>query len=116
MRLTWNAVQNTYSPEPLEWLARAQELGLEWPLDVFEPIFIRHHEDADFAATVQFIDWSTIEWSEQRLSGNALRRVAVPRGYQLAVDEARARTITAGFHDEREEVMARWQAAKTWVR
>jgi hypothetical protein len=116
MILRWHAVQNLYSPEPLEWLARVQELGLEWPLDVFEPIFIDHHDDDDFAATVQFIDWNTIEWSEQRLSGRELRQVVVPRGYQLTVDEARARTIAQGFHDDREEVMARWQEAKTWMR
>ena len=116
MSLRWNVVQATYSPEPLEWLARAQELGLEWPLDVFESIFIDHREDAAFAAMVQFIDWSTIEWSEQPLSGVALRRVEVPREYQLAVDEARARTAIQGFHDEREGVMARWREAKTWVR
>jgi hypothetical protein len=64
---------------------------------------------------VRFIDWSTIEWREKRLSGIALRRVGVPRAYQLAVDEARARTAEEGFHDEREEVMTHWHEAKTWM-
>jgi hypothetical protein len=113
--LTWNAVQKLYSADPVEYLALAEGLGLQWPLDVFEQLFIDHHDDAEFADVVRFVDWSTIEWSEQRLSGAALRRVGVPRVYQLAVDEARARTIEHGFQDEREDVMTHWQEAKTWM-
>jgi hypothetical protein len=45
----------------------------------------------------------------------ALRRIGVPRVYQLAVDEARARTIEHGFRDEREGVMTHWREAKTWM-
>lgn len=108
-------MQEVYSPDPVEFLALAEGLGLQWPLDVFEQVFIDHHEDEEFAELVKFIDWSSIEWSERPLSGNALRRVGVPRIYQLAVDEARTRTVEGGFHDERQEVMAQWQAAKTWM-
>ena len=114
MPLTWNAVQEVYSPDPVEFLADAEGLGRQWPLDVFEQLFIDHPDDQEFAELVRFIDWSTIEWSEKRLSGVALRRVGVPRIYQLAVDEARARTAEEGFHDERLEVMTHWQEAKTW--
>ena len=114
MALTWNAVQEVYSPDPVEFLAQAEGLGLQWPLDVFEQLFIDHHDDEEFAELVRFIDWTTIEWSEKLLSAMALRRVGVPRIYQLAVDEARARTTQEGFHDERLEVMTRWQEAKTW--
>jgi hypothetical protein len=115
MTLTWNAVQETYSPDPVEFLALAQALGLQWPLDVFEQLFIDHHGDAEFSELVRIIDWGAIEWSEKRLSGVALRRFGVPSFYQLAVDEARARTMEEGFHDGREEVMAHWQEAKTWM-
>jgi hypothetical protein len=115
MALTWEQVQSVYSPDPVEFLAAAEGLGLQWPLDVFEQLFIDHHDDAEFAELVKFFDWSAIEWSEKRLSGIALRRVGVPRVYQLAVDEARARTAEEGFHDEREEVTAHWHEAKTWM-
>ena len=115
MALLWNAVQEVYSPDPVEFLAAAEDLSLQWPLDVFEQLFIDHHDDEEFAEAVRFIDWSTIEWSEKRLSGIALRRVGVPRIYQQAVDEARMRTAEEGFHDEREGVMMHWQSAKTWM-
>ena len=115
MALTWTAVQAVYSPDPVEFLAQAEGLGLQGPLDVFEQLFMDHHDDAEFAEFVRLIDWSTIEWTEKRLSGIALRRVGVPRIYQLAVDEARARTVEAGFNDERDEVMAHWHEAKTWM-
>lgn len=115
MALAWNAVQAVYSPDPVEYLAEAEGLGLQWPLDVFEQLFIDHHDDAEFAEVVRLIDWSAIEWSEKPLSGIALRRVGVPRAYQYAVDEARSRTAQNGFHDEREEVMTHWQEAKTWM-
>ena len=116
MVLTWNAVQKTYSPDPAEFFASAQALGLKCPLDVFEQLFVDHHEDAQFGALVARIDWSTMEWAEKHVSGVALRRIGVPRAYQYAVDEARGRTAQNGFQDEREEVMNHWQEAKTWMR
>jgi hypothetical protein len=75
MPLTWNAVQNVYSPDSTEYFARAQDLGFQCPLDVFEQLFINHHDDAEFTKLVRFIDWSAIERSEKRLSSVALRRV-----------------------------------------
>jgi hypothetical protein len=116
MSLTWSVVQATYSPEPVEWLARAQVLGLEWPLDVFEAIFIDHRLDADFVAMVKSVDWSRMGWSELCVSGVALRSLSVPPEYLPRVNEARARTSTSGFHDERYAVMEHWLQAKTWVR
>jgi hypothetical protein len=114
--LSWNALQKVYSPDPVEYLALAQGLGLQWPLDIFEQLFIDHHDDAEFAELVKFIDWTAIEWSETRFSGAALLRVGVPSFYQLAVDEARIRTAEAGFQDERAPVMTHWQESKTWMR
>ena len=45
-----------------------------------------------------------------------MRQVAVPRGYQYAVDEARAETFAYGLQDDREEVLASWREAGSWVR
>ena len=116
MTLTWNALQKVYSPEPTEYLARAQALGLNCPLDVLEQLFTDHHDEPEFAKIIAFVDWGGVEWEEVRLSGVALRRVGVPRAYQHAVDEARRRTAEEGFQDEREEVVQHWQATKTWIR
>jgi hypothetical protein len=33
----------------VKFLALAQGLALQWPLDVFEQLVIDHHDDADFA-------------------------------------------------------------------
>ena len=116
MALTWDTLQEFYAPDPQEHLARAQALGLNCPLDVFEQLFTDHHDDPEFAKIVAFVDWSGVEWEETRLSGVALRRVGVPRAYQYAVDEARNQTAEEGFQDEREEVMQHWQLTKTWIR
>jgi hypothetical protein len=75
MALMWTTLQKAYSEDAAEHFARAQALGLQCPLDIFEQLFINHHDDAEFTKLVRFIDWSAIEWSEKRLSGVALRRV-----------------------------------------
>ncbi|HEY0745462.1 MAG TPA: hypothetical protein VGD63_02085 [Steroidobacteraceae bacterium] len=114
--LTWNAVQRAYSPDPAEYFARAQGPGLQCPIDIFEQLFVDHHDDAEFGTLVGPIDWGAVEWTEKHLSGAALRRIGVPRAYQYAVDEARGRTAQNGFQDERQEVMNHWREAKTWMR
>jgi len=116
MALTWNAVQAVYAPDPQDHLARAQALGLNCPLDVFEQLFTDHHDEPEFGKFLAFVDWSGVTREEGRLSGVALRRVGVPRAHQYAVDEARQLTAADGFQDEREEVMQHWQATKTWMR
>jgi len=50
------------------------------------------------------------------VSGVALRRVAVPRPYQHAVDEARWRTLAEGIQDDRPEIIEHWHTARTWLR
>ena len=45
-----------------------------------------------------------------------LRRVAVDRGYQYAVDEARARTLEEGLSDARDAVVEHWASYSTWLR
>ena len=46
----------------------------------------------------------------------ALRRVAVDRGYQYAVDEARRLTFAHGIDDEPEDVVTHWMEYRTWLR
>ena len=71
------------------------ELTLDCPLAVFKELFFEHHGDDDFGGLYRAIDWATAVWTETDLSGVMLRRVAVDRGYQYAVDEARARRACA---------------------
>jgi hypothetical protein len=46
-------------------------------------------------------------------SGVAFLRVAVPRHYQHAVDEARWRIVEKGVKDDRPEINEHWQTAGT---
>jgi hypothetical protein len=39
----------------------------------------------------------------------------VDRGYQLALDEARDHAVCYGIVDDREDVVAHWQEAKSWL-
>jgi hypothetical protein len=116
MRLTWAAIQQSYVPALAEHLARAEALGLNCPQDVFEQFFYEQHDNHLLTERVRFVDWSAVTWEESDLSGVALRQVGVPRVYQHAVDEARAQTAQEGFYDERAEVMAHWEAERTWIR
>jgi hypothetical protein len=116
MRLTWAAIQQTYTPDLAEHLARAEALGLNCPQDVFEQLFHEPRDNNSLATVVRFVDWDGVTWEEGELSGVALRQVGVRRPYEYAVDEARARTARDGFYDERPEVMAHWEAERTWVR
>jgi hypothetical protein len=116
MTITWTAVQTQYAANAADHFGRAQALGLECPLDVFEQLFHAHHGDDDFAGVVRFIDWANVEWEATTLSGVALRRVAVPRPYQHAVDEARRRTAEEGIQDDRPAIVEHWQTARTWLR
>jgi len=116
MTITWAAIRNVYAEVAVDHLSRAQALSLECPLDVFEQLFHEHHGDEGFADIVRFVDWATVEWEETALSGVALRRVAIPRPYQHAVDEARWRTAEEGVQDARPEIIEHWQTAGTWLR
>jgi len=116
MTIRWSIVQRVYSADVHEHWTRSQALGLDCPLDVFEQLFFDHHDDDDFAGVVKFVDWVVVEWEERPLSGVALRRVAVPRSYQHAVDEARWRTLAEGVQDDRPEIIKHWRTAGTWLR
>ena len=116
MHLTWTAIQRQYVPDSAEHSGRAEALGLNCPGDVFEQLFHEQRDNSSLSEILRTVDWVAVTWQEGDLSGMALRQVGVPRPYERAVDEARARTARDGFHDERAEVMAHWEAERTWIR
>jgi hypothetical protein len=114
--LDWSAIQEKrFANAEAQWNL-CETFGLACPFDVFEQLFFDHHGDEDFASLVSKVDWSAVRWQERMLSGEALKRVAVPRLYRVAVDEARARTELYGVSDERAEVIDRWEEEGTWIR
>jgi hypothetical protein len=74
MTIRWSTVQGAYSADLQDHWTRAQALGLNRPLDVFEQLFFDHHVDDDYAAVVRFIEWADVVWAERQLSGVAPRR------------------------------------------
>ncbi len=116
MAISWTAIERQFALDVADHRTRSQTLGLDCPLDVFEQLFHDHHGDDDFAGMVRFVDWAVVEWEERQLSGVALRRVAVPRPYQHAMDEARWRTREKGVQDDRPEIIEHWRTARTWLR
>jgi hypothetical protein len=116
MTISWAAVQSIQAAGAAEHFVRAQALGLECPLDVFEQLFHDHTGNEGFASAVRSIDWANVLWEETALSGAALRRVAVARPYQHAVDEARWHTLQEGVQDDRPEIIEHWHTAGTWLR
>jgi hypothetical protein len=116
MAISWSAIQRQFAPDLSDHWARAKVLGLDCPQDVFEQLFHEQRDSSSLATIVRFVDWGAVRWEEGDLSGVALRQVGVPRPYERAVDEARARSAQEGFYDERPEVMTHWEAARTWIR
>jgi hypothetical protein len=114
--MRWSGIQVLYDADPEAHRARLREMGLDVPADVFEQLFHEPHADQMFAAVVQSIDWTGVVWREVELSGLALSEAHVPREYEHAVEEARARTGEEGLQDERPEVVAHWREASTWFR
>jgi hypothetical protein len=116
MNIYWSDVEAKYSPNAETHWRACEAAGLACPFDVFEQLFHDHHENKDFARDLRRIDWSRVMWEECLLSGVKLRQVGVPRGYQYAVDEARAETWVHGLQDDREEVMTSWRDSHSWIR
>jgi hypothetical protein len=71
MTIRWSTVQDVYSANVQEHWTRAQALGLDFPLDVFEQLCFDHHGDDAFGGVVRFVDWGLVKWEERRLSLNA---------------------------------------------
>jgi hypothetical protein len=116
MTVSWSAIQGIQALDAAEHLARSQRLGVECPRDEFEQLFHDSPADEGLAGTVGSIDWANVLWEETALSRAALRRVAIPRTGQHAVDEARWRTRQEGVQDSRPQVIEYWRTAGTWLR
>jgi hypothetical protein len=116
MAIDWPAIEKQFTADVADHWVRAQSIGLECPFDVFEQLFFDHHADHYLIDVVRSVDWGNVEWADTELSGTVLRRVAVPRLYQHAVDEARWRTREEGVQDVRPAVMDHWRTAGTWIR
>jgi hypothetical protein len=117
MPISWTAIHALHEPDlDRHWAHCRDELGLDCPLEVFEELFFEHHGDAEFGSLYRAVDWSTVAWTETELSGLLLRRIAVERGFQYAVDEARARTLLEGLSDARDAVVEHWARHLTWLR
>jgi hypothetical protein len=127
---TWGRVQRLYDADPTVHWQRCEVDGLQCPLEVFTQLF--HAEEAHSMPTeradvrpgvprllnlaiVRAVDWGRIHWELSELSGIALRRVSVDRGYQHALDEARDRATRFGIVDDRVEVVEHWRDAHSWI-
>jgi hypothetical protein len=111
---TWGRVQRLYDADSAVQWQRCEAEGLQCPLEVFAQLFHVDATDADFAAIVRSVDWGRIHWELSELSGIALRRVSVDRGYQHALDEARDRATRFGIVDDRVEVVDHWRDMHSW--
>jgi hypothetical protein len=116
MALTWPDLQNKFHGNAQAHWNLCESFGLACPFDVFEQLFFDHHGDEDFASLLGEVDFSRVVWRERTMSGAQLQRVAIPRAYQTAVDEARVRTGLVGVEDERDEVIEQWAEEGTWLR
>jgi hypothetical protein len=126
---SWARIQRLYDADAVVHWQRCEAEGLQCPQEVFTQLF--HAEDVRLAPTesterpggpslsdlgaVKAMDWGRVSWELAEFSGVALRHMRVDREYQYALDEARDHAVCYGIVDEREDVVAHWQEAKSWV-
>ena len=111
----WGRIQRLYDADAAVHWQRCAAEGLECPQEVFTQLFHEEANNADFTVIVRAVDWGRAIWSLEEFSGVALRHVRVDRGYQHALDEARDRSTQFGIVDDREDVVAHWREAHTWL-
>jgi hypothetical protein len=111
----WARIQRLYDADAVVHWQRCEAEGLQCPREVFTQLFHEEANNEDFAVIVRAIDWGRVNWELQEVSGVALRHVRVDRAFQLALDEARDHAVCYGIVDEREEVLAHWKEAKSWL-
>jgi hypothetical protein len=109
---SWARIQRLYDADAVVHWQRCEAEGLQCPQEVFTQLF--HAEDVRLAPTE----------STERPGGPSLSDLGavkamdwgrVDREYQYALDEARDHAVCYGIVDEREDVVAHWQEAKSWV-
>lgn len=66
-------MQDVYSADLQDHLARAQDFGLICSPDVFDQLLHDHHDGAALGTVNRFVDWGAVTWEERELSGIALR-------------------------------------------
>jgi hypothetical protein len=112
---SWARIQRLYDADVVVHWQRCEAEGLQCPQEVFTLLFHEEANNEDFAVIVRAIDWGRVRWELVEFSGVALRHLRVDRAFQHALDEARDRATQFGIVDEREEVVAHWQDAKSRV-
>jgi hypothetical protein len=122
---SWARIQRLYDADAVVHWQRCEAEGLQCPQEVFAQLF--HAEQVPEGTkgssgpllsdlrSVTSIDWGRVSWELTEFSGIALRHMRVDRGYQLALDEARDHAVCYGIVDAREDVVAHWQEAKSWL-
>ena len=122
---SWARIQRLYDADAIAHWQRCEAEGLQCPQEVFTQLF--HAEQVPEGTkgssgpllsdlrSVTSIDWGRVSWELTEFSGIALRHMRVDRGYQLALDEARDHAVCYGIVDDREDVVAHWQEAKSWL-
>ena len=122
---SWARIQRLYDADAIAHWQRWEAEGLQCPQEVFTQLF--HAEQVPEGTkgssgpllsdlrSVTSIDWGRVSWELTEFSGIALRHMRVDRGYQLALDEARDHAVCYGIVDDREDVVAHWQEAKSWL-
>ena len=115
-RLAYTSIAALWDADRAEHRARAAQVGLECPDDVFEQVFHVPRLDPTLLVVVGAIDWRDVRWVEIALSGAALSQVHVHRNLESAVDAARAAVGTHGVVDDRPEVVTAWESESTWLR
>ena len=122
---SWARSQRLYDADAVVHWQRCEAEGLQCPQEVFTQLF--HAEQVPEGTkgssgpllsdlrSVTSIDWGRVSWELTEFSGIALRHMRVDRGYQLALDEARDHAVCYGIVDDREDVVAHWQEAKSWL-
>jgi hypothetical protein len=116
MALYWADIERAYVPEPQAHWQVCGAMGLRCPFDVFEQLFHEHYGDPQLQSLLRGVNWRAVCWEEASLPGEAFMQLAIPRAFQLAVEEARAQTAISGFWDFRTDVMRSWREEGTWVR
>jgi hypothetical protein len=122
---SWARIQRAYDADAVVHRQRCEAEGLQCPQEVFTQLFhdsISTNEVERASGprllsldSVRGIDWGRVQWELMEFSGIALRHMRVDREYQHALDEARDHAVSYGIVDEREEVVAHWAEAKSWL-
>src|SRR3984885_5482049 len=122
---SWARIQRQYDADAVVHSESCEAEGLRGPHGGFAQLF---HAGSGPAAgeascgpmssdlrSVTSIDCGRVSWELTEFSGIALRHMRVDRGYQLALDEAMYHAVCYVIVDAREDVVAHWQEAKSWL-